>query len=452
MKKLFTLCAFALGITASVSAQQLATFEDGADNKLAVDGWWDPVHFVVGPSIMDNPSKSGLNTSNKCFGAVNVANADWWGNFGPLKLSSPIEITEANRYLKIQVYRSIQPKQMVLYFNTLDTEIWRGTISEDGKWVGMVFDLGEKYMGQELTDLIVCFSANWDDPRSGWGVGTYAFDNYSLGSDPLPDGVTPITDLSGFNVGFESESVTNQWISKFDMLHESNSYAIVDNPVKDAVNTSDKVAQFNKGAEASWWRGFRTEFNGAFEVSSDYKYLHTMVYVPEAALDGRESVDVQLCAKDFTGAENTEIKAIWDDEVDGWIDVVMDVNKIKYITELTVRFDIRKDAEDNYISSPANTFYLDGIVLNNDPNPREHIGNSLNEVENLADVTITGGDNNIAVLASQTVTVKVYNTMGALISKTTSDAGQTSISASAGVYIVKVESVGGQKIAKVLVK
>ena len=43
---------------------------------------------------MDNPSKSGINTSDKCVGATNVANADWWKNFLMLDLQEPVTIDD----------------------------------------------------------------------------------------------------------------------------------------------------------------------------------------------------------------------------------------------------------------------------------------------------------------------------------------------------------------------
>jgi hypothetical protein len=82
------------------------------------------------PQIGDNSSKSGNNTSDKCLLAINIANADWWGNFAVLGLKNPVTITQANRYLHVKVYRSIQPKNFRLGFNDREEtgEVFQGTV------------------------------------------------------------------------------------------------------------------------------------------------------------------------------------------------------------------------------------------------------------------------------------------------------------------------------------
>lgn len=454
MKNLFTICTIVLVscLGMSVSAQKLASFEN-PDEDLLVKGdkWYEPARFVVEPSIGDNSAKGGLNTTEKCFVAVNAADADWWGNFGELKLKTPITITESNRYLRFLAYRSIQPKNFRIAVNgEHEAEAYQGKLSKDGEWEGVVVDLGAKLMGQELTSIVFVFSCNWSDPRSGWGTGTYMFDEFELSDKPLPPGVVEVEDLSGFNIGFENEAVTNQWISKFDMIHESNSYEIVDNPVSSDINPTAKVAKFNKSADASWWQGFRMEFNGALKISPDYKYLHAMVWVPSEALGDEFSVDVQLCAKDFSGTEQTYMCPVWDDMCDDWVDIVTPVTTISYMTELTVRFNILKEGE-VYVNSPANTFYLDGIVLNDDPDPRYELTSGIRNQEVLDGIRVAGGTGVINVSTSQPTLVKVYNTVGSLL-YSASIQENTKISLAKGLHIVQLESEGRTKAVKVLVK
>ena len=75
----------------SVSAQTtvLADFEDGTAGKLKINKDYTGSLFVSGkkPAIIDNPSKAGINTSEKCVGATNVADVDWWKNFLILDLN-----------------------------------------------------------------------------------------------------------------------------------------------------------------------------------------------------------------------------------------------------------------------------------------------------------------------------------------------------------------------------
>lgn len=453
MKKLFTICVSTLCMCMGMQAQKLATFEEGANDYLTIDGWWNPDLYVegAGPSLMDNTAKGGINTSNRCVGAVNMPDADWWGNFFPLKLKEPITITEDNCFLKFSAYRSIQPKNLIVYFNDYDNEVWRGKLSTDAEWHGIAIDLSKRYLGQELKNIIFCVSANWDEPRGGWGAATYLFDDFELSNDPLPTGVVPIKDLSAFNVNFENQETTDTWVAKMDGINETNTVTVIDNPVSSSINGSSKVVQFDKSAEASWWQGYRAQFAGALEVSDAHKYMHVMVWVPEAALGGREVVDVQLYAQDFTGNENVMLQGIWDDEVDGWIDLVMDVNRIKYVTEVQVRFDIQKNNNDEYINSPANKFYVDEIVMNNESRPRTSIVTGIDRVDALPEVKVIATEAGIKVYTAKTASVKVFDMVGSLVNQHLID-GITTIPVSKGFYLVQVSVEGKQKTIKVLVK
>lgn len=457
MKKLFTICVIALCACFASKAQTLATFEnDGADDILKVDGWWMPELFVIGPSIMDNTDKSGLNTSDKCVGAVNVADADWWGNFLPLKLDSPIEITEENRYLKFLAFRSLQEKEMVVYFNTKDNEIWRGKLTEANKWEGLTFDLID-YVGQELTHIEICVSANWSDPRTGWGVATYLFDNFEISNNPIPTGKTVYepSALADFYINFEDDAQITKWFTKIDPIIEENSFEIVDNPVKSTVNPTDKVLKFDKSDLASWWQGIYIPFTGAMQISDEYKYLHVMVWLPEESLN-EDRVVAELCTKDFFSKENTKSYTIWDDEVGEWKDLVLEISQIEYLDEVTVRFDIRQEENDEgdlvYINSPANTFYFDEITLNDNPMPRTRIGGSgVDKTEALPEIEVLGLDNAVKVCTSKPANVKIYSMTGVLINEA-SIIETSSIAASNGLYLVKIESEGKEKAVKVLVK
>lgn len=454
MKKLFTTCAVALGLCSGANAQMLATFEDGFDNQLELsDEWYEQSLFIVQPEIGTNDVKEGLNTSDKCFKAVNVADADWWGNFYALKLKQPVTITESNRYLKFLAYRSEQPKLFVVEASEGGdfVEIYRGKLKTDGSWQGVVVDVGSAFMNKEVQKFRIIFSANWDDPRTGWGAITYMFDDFQLSDNPLTPGLTPVTDLSDFNIGFESQEVLDKWVAKIDMQNETNSYEIVDNPFTEStVNPGGKVFRFNKSEEASWWQGPMLYLENVLELSPDYKYLHVLVNAPESALNDLGEMVVQICVKDHLGKEHTESILIYDDEVGKWMDLVTEIVGISYVQQIEVRFDLRKDEAGEYIVAPANTFYFDEVTINNDVDPRLEIVNSMNN--DLLNVTgIYGGKGNIRIEGINGSNIKIYNTLGTLMNETTLS-GEANIPVSNGMYIVEVESEGKRSATKVMVK
>jgi O-glycosyl hydrolase len=169
----------------NLKAQTLATYEDGAPDLLSIsEEWYDTNLFVDLPGVYPNPDKTGINQSEKCFGATNIADADWWGNFVCLNLDSTIVINENNRFLSFQMYRSIQPKEVRIGFNGREgtDEIYFGKASKNGIWEEVLVDLLPNYGGKELNQLWIIFSCNWYDPRTGWGEAGYYFDNFELKS------------------------------------------------------------------------------------------------------------------------------------------------------------------------------------------------------------------------------------------------------------------------------
>jgi hypothetical protein len=460
-----------LSITVGLNAQSLATFEDGATD-LAVFGtydtggdgfWFDSERFVDGgqPQVGSNPAVGGINTSAKCLLAVNAANADWWGNFCSIGLAEPITITENNRYLHFMAYRSIQPKNFRVNVNgTSDggngggnTEIWNGKLKQDATWENVVVDLGGLMEKEEpLSVISFVLSNNWDDPRDGWGVATYAFDNFALSSSSLPPDVSLI-DGNQLHVGFESQTETDLWVKEIDLINAGNSKEIIDNPFPEsAVNAQGKVLKFDKSADASWWQGCRLDFNGIMAVGGDNpQYLHALVYVPGVAFtDGMMGLDIQLCAKDHLGNENTEFFTVWDDETDEWLDLVMEINEIEYLKELTVRYDVRKEGDD-YINSPANTFYLDEIVFNKDSEAREKIEAGIKQFSVSGLAQITGDKGSILVQTDKSALIQVYDAVGKTIGLIR-EATRAEIAVQKGVYIIRITAGGERQTAKVFVK
>lgn len=186
-----TLIVFVSAIVAlAVNAQTtlLADFEDGSAGKLKINKDYQGSLFSVKPRVMDNPLKAGVNTSEKCVGATNVAGANWWKNFLILDLQEPVVISDANRILTFMAYRSIQPKEMRIGFNTSEEsgQLYLGKLTTDGAWERISIDMAA-FAGQTLKSIYIVLSCNWSDPRSGWGEATYCFDDFYLGAgEALP--------------------------------------------------------------------------------------------------------------------------------------------------------------------------------------------------------------------------------------------------------------------------
>ena len=105
MTKALILSALTMLLTFSVNAQTtvLADFENGLTGKLKIGTDYSGELFKVAPKVMNNPDKTGINTSRKCVGATNVANAGWWKNFLILELRTPMTINDDNCFLSMIV-------------------------------------------------------------------------------------------------------------------------------------------------------------------------------------------------------------------------------------------------------------------------------------------------------------------------------------------------------------
>ena len=205
-----------LALTVSAQGTLLADFENGGTGRLRIGTDYAANLFKVTPKVMTNPDKTGINTSNKCVGATNVANAGWWQNFLVLELKTPVVIKDDNCFLSMLAYRSIQPKDMRIGINGYgDTEqIFQGKLSQDATWQELTFDL-EAFYGQRLQKIYIILSCNWSDPSSGWGEATYCFDDIRLsGAEPLPD-VSVSIDTSKCYQTIQDFGASDCWTTEF---------------------------------------------------------------------------------------------------------------------------------------------------------------------------------------------------------------------------------------------
>lgn len=223
MKRLFLRITFSLfcvltllPATAQGQSVLLADFEDGTAGKLKVNTDYQGSLFTVKPRVVDNPSKTGLNTSEKCVGATNVADADWWKNFLILDLKEPVTISDENRILTMLAYRSIQPKEMRIGFNTHEEsgQLFQGNLVSDGTWERISIDLAD-YAGQTLRSIYIVLSCNWSDPRSGWGEATYCFDDITLSAGEALPPATLAIDASKTFQTIQDFGASDCWTTEY---------------------------------------------------------------------------------------------------------------------------------------------------------------------------------------------------------------------------------------------
>ena len=216
MKKILVTLLTIISLGSYAQTSLLSDFEDGTTGKLSINKDYKGSLFSTKPRVMDNPSKSGINTSEKCVGAVNIADADWEKNFLILDLNEPVVISDENRILTMSVYRSIQPKDMRIGFNGYEEaeQMYIGKLSADATWERISIDMAN-YVGKTLNTIYIVLSCNWSDPRSGWGEATYCFDDISLGAgEALPPAEVKI-DLSKTYQTVQDFGASDCWTAEY---------------------------------------------------------------------------------------------------------------------------------------------------------------------------------------------------------------------------------------------
>lgn len=213
---ILSLLSIMLTFTASAQGTLLADFENGGTGRLRIGTDYSSELFKVKPKVMDNPDKTGINTSTRCVGATNVANAGWWKNFLVLELKTPVTIKDDNCFLSMLAYRSIQPKDMRIGFNTYEDSgrLFQGKLTADATWQELTIDL-ESFYGKRLQKIYILLSCNWSNPTSGWDEATYLFDDIRLwGAEPLPDATVTI-DTSVSYQTIQDFGASDCWTTEF---------------------------------------------------------------------------------------------------------------------------------------------------------------------------------------------------------------------------------------------
>jgi hypothetical protein len=464
MKKLFTVLLISFGFLFASQAQEpMETLLLTGETSPELITYHDFVEWAIGEGKMaewyvdfgtqeyaiwtDNPETEGINPTEKALFMETIAGPDWWGNFFNFRLETPITITEDNRYLHIFHYRENLTNGWSFSLNSDEPleDPDQGTLRFDGnntlpgRWEDIVIDLQHLIdTGTALEKFMLIVDKDWDGPRDNPPT-KYYFDEIALTNDPFPRGVDFLTgtDL----LSFESEDQLAELM--VDTQNELNTFEVIENPFTESVVISDgMVGHFYKSEEASWWQGLNVAFPGIHLIEYEVKqYLH--VYV-------RAEIDcfIQLHIVDNTDTHYTEMFYYPMSEIDGeWFDLVWDLSSYTAIKAMTIRFDVQVDENGDYINgTPAGNFWVDGIVLDDNPYERE----GTLDVDNRIDATPTlrawAGIQTIKFSHANASHAQVFDILGRSIVSANLTAGSdlhTIAVPQNGLYILRVTNTEG---------
>jgi hypothetical protein len=144
-------------------------------------------------------------------------------------------------------------------------------------------------------------------------------------------------------------------------------------------------------------------------------------------------------------------------EINGeWFDLVYDLSSYAAIKSFAVRFDVKKDAQGNWIKTPAGHFFMDEVTLDGNPDPREKIILGLKPTINKTELKAYTTGRTIYFSLPDASRVSVYDMVGKNVaSQNLSNGAQlNAVSVSnSGMYILKVETKSGKvSTTKLVVK
>jgi hypothetical protein len=193
-------------------------------------------------SVENNPNVTTDNSSLKVGKYVHPANSPYAG-IG-YQLAAPPDLTIFNQ-LQVQVYATAAnlPFLFKLQGGTTAVEIY-DTLKEANKWYTFNIDFSG-HVGTDDPQLVIFPNVTSNDG------GTYLIDNVKWGrkgyNGCVSDFETPITSIANF-VYFNNGSYTQP-------------FAIVDNPKKAGVNTSNKVGLFVQSGDAPLYAGMYADLD-----------------------------------------------------------------------------------------------------------------------------------------------------------------------------------------------
>ena len=415
--------------------------------------------------VAANPDKTGLDATDKALHLTSLKGHSWWGDFLNMTLTTPITLTAENRYLHFYHYRENLNQGFSVNIN-IDRnyeDVDKGTkrfdnqLTTAGKWEDVVVDL-KWFLDNNVPLSSICFIVD-----TNWGGGTepvtnYYLDEIVLNNSNLPRGINILPDLT-MSLFYGNTASFTKWVKAIDTQNTENVSTIVANPftTQMAVLNSPKVLKFDKSANASWWQGLRTVLTGVFKVGVNAvpTFLHVMVNIP--VMDPtQDPYVIQLNAKDFSGnqIDSGDFLKYFSSDAGNWVDMVFDVTSLGYVQEFSVRFDVRKDAADAYINSPAGTFYMDAVSIDTNPDARLVVV-SPTAVNNprTSGLKIYTANRNI-VVEGNVASIEVYSLIGKSLSKNITSQFKTEIPVNqSGVYLIKTVSKDGAiSNAKVIIK
>jgi hypothetical protein len=322
------------------------------------------INFDGGVStVIDNPQKSGINTTNKVGRMVKNAGQPWGGSV--LGLGTPIDFS-VNKIFRMKVWSPRVGAKVLLKVENATN----GSIAYEQEvattlantWEDMVFNYSAINTANQYQNIVLIF----DNGTNGNGSAnfTWYYDDIRL-TNTLPSNAVelPLT--------FESTSI-NYAFTNFD----GGNATVVNNPVSGGINTSGRTGKMIKNAGQPWGGSFIT-LTDPINFSTN-KTFRMKVYSP------RVGAKVLLKVENKNNAAQNFEKEVSTTVANAWEDLTFDysaINTANPYHSIVLIFDLGTPGD----GSANFTFYFDDIRLTSGGTP----GATLNVPLNFESTTLS---------------------------------------------------------------
>lgn len=347
---LLMVCAFFL-VMSGIKAQKIAGFEDPVSDLFNQIGWQGTDGSF---GIVDNPSKTGINTTNKCLLNHRIkGTSSGWKTGGALSnpLETPVTLNSTNRYLHVLIYSDQSYAGYIkLRYSSIDNE-WLDPSKEArfnftaGKWTDLVVDL----QALNITAVYGLYFLSLDWYLTYPTDSYFYYDEIEVTNDPNPRGAT-LYETACTEADFETTGINPSFIMSGS--NGGSVLEIVNNPDTTGINQTSRSLRVTQQNEGTWWCRATLNFNIPVKININNRYLHLMVKSPSG---------ISVLTNEPAEHWFTNIALPKRDE---WCDVVVDMMAAGYNLNNTVLNSISVCANSN-VYIPDMVWYIDEVTFSN---------------------------------------------------------------------------------------
>lgn len=301
---------------------------------------YDFINFGGGQvTVLNNPQKSGINTSNRVGRMVKNAPEPWGGSV--ITLGAPINFS-SNKIFTMKVYSPrVGARVLLKVENLTDGGVFferEATSTVANAWEELGFDFSAINTSNSYQKVVLIFDLG--TPGDGSANFTWLFDDIRL-TNSLPDNQLKLP------VTFESATI-NYAFTNFGNATST----VVNNPQVNAGNASAKVGRLNKANGAEVWAG------SFLELATPINFA-TLQKIKMKTWSPKSGITVKMKLENLANPGINIERDVVNTTANAWEELVFDftsINNANNYQRLVVFFDFGNGGDNS-------NYYFDDINL-----------------------------------------------------------------------------------------